>query len=126
VETARYSVNGTAFGGGLALGYGYGPGALGLGVLYFADTDGLSTLETTIFLRFYLPREGEGFFVQINAGSSIFALDGDFDHPGAGGISVGLSAGWRFLLSGRWYVEPYLRMGYPYITGAGVSAGYRF
>ncbi|MDR2662058.1 MAG: hypothetical protein LBC31_03575 [Treponema sp.] len=125
-ETAVYSAKGGAFGGGLTLGYGYGPGAMGFRLIYFGDGAGLSTLETGIFLRLYLPREGEGLFVQANAGACIFALNGNFDHPGAGGMSAGLSAGWRFLLRDRWYVEPYLRAGYPYIVGAGVSAGFRF
>jgi hypothetical protein len=126
-ETAMYSVNGAAFGGGLVIGYGYDVGAIGLKTLFFADTGGLSIVETGIFLRFYLPGGGTGLFIQINTEATLFGLNGSFTFPaGAGGISAGISAGWRFPLGIRWYVEPYLRAGYPYVAGAGVSAGVRF
>ncbi|MDR1306884.1 MAG: hypothetical protein LBK74_04845 [Treponema sp.] len=59
-------------------------------------------------------------------GAGLFALNGDFTVPAeTGRFSVGLAAGWRFLLGERWYVEPFLRAGYPYIAGGGVSAGFR-
>jgi hypothetical protein len=63
----------------------------------------------------------------VNAGAALFALDGAFTvHKGAGRLSAGLSAGWRFPLGTRWYLEPALRAGYPYIAGAELSAGFRF
>jgi hypothetical protein len=128
VQAGFFSVSHLAFGGGLAAGYGYDDGALGLKTLYLADATGLATLELCLFLRFYpFPRNNAGFFVQANAGAALFALDGAFTfHNGAGRLSAGLSAGWRFPLRGRWYIEPALRAGYPYIAGAEFSAGYRF
>ncbi|MDR1306058.1 MAG: hypothetical protein LBK74_00605 [Treponema sp.] len=128
IQTALFSTSGPAFGGGLAAGYGYDDGAMGLRALYFADTHGLTTLEFCLFLRVYpLPRNNAGFFVQVDAGTALFALDGAFTvDAGAGRISAGLSAGWRFPLGTRWYVEPSVRAGYPYIAGADVSAGFRF
>ncbi|MDR1306244.1 MAG: hypothetical protein LBK74_01545 [Treponema sp.] len=128
IQTALFSSSGPAFGGGLAAGYGYDDGAMGLRALYFADAHGFTTLEFCLFLRVYpLPRNNASFFVQIDAGTALFALDGAFTvHNGDGRISAGLSAGWRFPLSARWYVEPAVRAGYPYIAGAGLSAGFRF
>jgi hypothetical protein len=46
--------------------------------------------------------------------------------PKISSTSAGVMLGRRFLLGGRWYVEPYLRAGYPYVAGAGASAGFRF
>jgi hypothetical protein len=128
IQAGSFSVSHLAFGGGLAAGYGYEEGALGLKALYLADTTGLTTLELCLFLRFYpFPRNNAGFFLQLNAGAALFALDGAFTvHNGAGRISAGLSAGWRFPLGAHWYIEPAVRAGYPYIVGADLSAGYRF
>ncbi|MDR2020637.1 MAG: hypothetical protein LBQ14_07730 [Treponema sp.] len=126
-ETALFSVKSAAFGGGLIAAYGYNAGAIGLKAAWFADTGELNTLEMAVFLRFYIPpRGGAGFFIQLDGGSSLFSRGGGFSLPaGAGGVSAGLSAGWRFLLGRHWFVEPYLRAGYPYIAGAGASAGFR-
>jgi hypothetical protein len=128
-ETACYSVDSAAAGGGLTFGYGFDIGALGLKAVYLADTTGLATLETGLFLRFYLPlsfigaenRFRSGPFLQLGFGPAFFARD-DF----AAAVSAGLTAGWRFLIGKHWYAEPALRGGYPYVVGAGVSGGYRF
>jgi hypothetical protein len=125
VETALFNERGAAFGGGLCLGYGYGDGALGFRAFCFTG-GGITTVELGLFLRVYPFRENEGFFVQAEAGAGLFALNGDFTVPAeTGRFSVGLAAGWRFPLGERWYVEPFLRAGYPYIAGGGVSAGFR-
>jgi hypothetical protein len=129
-QTALYSVDAAAFGGGLTAGYGFDIGALGIRAAYLADTDGLATVETGLFVRFYLPlafmgqdRFRAGPFLQFSLGPVFFF--GDQDQL-AGSVSAGLSAGWRFLVGKRWYVEPALRAGYSYIVGAGVSGGLRF
>jgi hypothetical protein len=124
LETAMFSTASTAFGGGLAFGYD-GPVMLGYRALYFADPDGLATLELNIFLRLYLP-PGSGFFIQAGVGPCIFARNTPLFPPKLSATSVGLVLGRRFPLGSRWYVEPYLRVGYPYVAGTGVSAGFRF
>jgi hypothetical protein len=43
-----------------------------------------------------------------------------------GTISIGLGVGWRFLLGNLFFIEPAIRGGFPYIVGAGLSAGVRF
>jgi hypothetical protein len=139
-KTAAYSIDGTAFGGGLSAGYDFDIGALGVSLDYLADPDGLATLTPGLFLRFYIPlafinaedrfrsdRFRSGPFLQFDFGPSFHAWDlrlpsGDL----SAAVSAGLSAGWRFLLGDRWYVEPALRGGYPFIAGGGVAAGIRF
>jgi hypothetical protein len=126
VETTLFSTAVTAFGGGLAFGYD-GAVMLGYRALYFIDPDGLATLELGIFLRVYLPPgRHDGFFIQAGAGPCVFIEEAPLFPPKLSSTSAGVILGWRFLLSSRWYVEPYLRAGYPYVAGAGASVGFRF
>ena len=105
---------------------------MGLRFLYSQSqgAEGLKTLEMTVFMRFFLLgfEVREGPFVQLSCGPVIFAEEGksmSFPAEG-GGFSVGLAAGWRFLFGDYFFLEPAFRAGYPYIAGAGVSAGIRF
>jgi hypothetical protein len=127
-ETALFSASGTAWGGGLILGCGYGQ-SIGIKIFYAAAADTTTTLETTVFIRFYLSRyrKNNNLFLQLNAGSVLFAKYGPLGLPARSGtFSSGLTAGWRFLLGEHWYIEPAVRAGYPYMAGGGISAGYRF
>jgi hypothetical protein len=126
VETALFSTEKAAFGAGLAFGYD-GAVMLGYRALYFIDPDGLGTLELGIFFRVYLPSDRhDGFFIQAGAGPCVFAEEAPLFPPKLSATSAGVILGWRFLLGSRWYVEPYLRAGYPFVAGAGTSAGFRF
>ena len=127
-EVIGYGRKGPNFGGGLAIGAGSGA-AIGARLLYAADTESVNALELAVFIRFYFfgPEASAGPFVQINAGTAVFARESAVSLPAqVGTISAGLAAGWRFLLGNRWYIEPAVRAGYPYISGTGVSAGFRF
>jgi len=128
-EITGYGRNAPAFGGGLALGWGEG-GAIGLRILYSAafGEEKITALETAFFARFYLfgPEVSTGLFVQPTIGIIIFAGESALSLPAeVGSISAGLAVGWRFPLGTHWYIEPAVRTGYPYIYGAGVSAGFR-
>jgi hypothetical protein len=126
VETSLFSAEKAAFGAGLAFGYDGGI-TMGYRALVFADPDGLVTLELCLFLRVYLPLgRQDGFFIQAGAGPSVLAPDGVLFPPKISATSAGISLGWRFPLGSRFYIEPALRAGYPYVAGAGVSAGFRF
>ncbi|MDR2663543.1 MAG: hypothetical protein LBC31_11165 [Treponema sp.] len=124
-EASLFTDRGAAGGGGLSLGCGYGEGALGFRAFCFTG-GGITTVELALFLRAYPFRENRGFFVQAETGAGLFAMNGGLTVPAeTGRITAGLAAGWRFLLGGRWYLEPSLRAGFPYIAGGGVSAGFR-
>jgi hypothetical protein len=90
------------------------------------DFHTFTTIEPTIFVRWYFldPRlTYTGLFVQGELGMA-FALAWDTTVPF---ISIGLAAGYRLPLQhGDYYVEPYIRVGYPYIIGIGVKTGGRF
>ena len=125
-EAVGYGYNEIAYGGGLIIGGGTG-GALGLRILYAQDNENISFLEVNVLARLYVfGRDAfSGPFVQLSAGPVIYA-DKNPDRSGYGNISAGLSAGWRFLLGKNFFVEPALRIGYPYLIGGGLSAGARW
>jgi len=127
VETAMYSISGAAFGGGLTLMYG-GRASMGFRAVYFADLEELlNILELNLLLRFFFMDSYSGPFIQLSGGPAFFfRQDGDITIPAYWGMmSAGLTLGWRFFF-GRMFAEPFIRGGYPYIAGAGLSAGIRF
>ena len=129
-EVNGYSRKGISLGGGLVVGMGDGVG-IGFRTL-FAKSFGeevLTSVELAVLLRFYpfFSNVPSGFFFQLEGGAVIYAGDKTLSLPAEGGqFSGGLSIGWRFLLGNRFFIEPALRLGYPYILGSGVCAGIQF
>lgn len=127
VEIIGYSRKGPSFGAGFALGAGNGV-AIGMRFLYGIDTESIHMMELGVFLRFYLQGASicTGPFFQLNAGASIYNHKHAVYPPArVGALSSGISAGWRFRLGKRWYFEPSIRAGYPYIAGVGASFAFR-
>ena len=122
-------MKGPALGGGFMLGMGDGV-SIGFKTLVAGslEAQSLMSVELALFLRAYplsanVPR---GFFAQAEAGAVLHAGDDPLALPAETGRGVfGISAGWRFWLGNHWYIEPYIRGGYPYIIGGGVCAGLR-
>ncbi|MCL1929087.1 MAG: autotransporter outer membrane beta-barrel domain-containing protein [Treponema sp.] len=126
-EITGYTRDGVSFGAGFALGGGNGV-AIGSRFLYVVDFESIHTIEITVFMRFYLQgaEACTGPFIQLNAGAAIHNhKHGAFAFAGVGAHSAGIAAGWRFLLGERWYIEPYIRIGYSYIAAAGVAFALR-
>jgi len=128
-EITGYGRKTPAIGGGFALGAGDGV-AIGFRLLYAAAPGGEAVvmLELALFMRFYLlgPEASTGLYIQVTAGAAMFASESAVSLPSEEvSISAGLAVGWRFPLGNHWYIEPAIRAGYPYIAGAGVSAGFR-
>jgi hypothetical protein len=112
-----------ALGGTASADYGIIPNlAAGIRFGFSHNFDQIMTLEPELFVRWYFwELKGLFFFAQAGLGTAVIFED-KAAHPAVlGDIGVGL----RIPLN-RWYVEPYLRTGYPFIWGAGLSAGYRF
>jgi hypothetical protein len=132
-ESSFYSVSNLAIGIGAALGYGDRV-AFGLKVIYWDDMNEVRSLELNLLARFYFFNKAapSGPFIQLNAGPVIFAWDEqNISIPSKTVMtSAGLSLGWRFLLGDRlgglFFIEPCIRVGTPYLFGAGLSAGVRF
>lgn len=123
-EANFYSKNIVGAGGGLALSYGDGI-AFGVKGLYFMDFDTLTTLELLANIRFYiLDFNGNSkLYAQIDGGPAFFFEDGE---EMKGMLSGGITVGWRFLFRKHLFVEPFIRGGFPFLVGAGVSGGFRF
>lgn len=95
--------------------------AAGLKAGYSYNFSGIGTLETAALGRWYfLSFEKSRLFVQTELGADMIFYEGETLPAFLGGLAVG----WRFHL-GRWYLEPALRGGYPYIWGAGLGFGRR-
>jgi len=111
---------GAAIGGALSFGIDFGKQfAAGLRVIFSHDTESIFTVEPLAFFRYYLPLKIQGFFVQAEMGTSVF-LEDDKSYPA---FSIGAAAGWRYKFTDMFYIEPYARAGYPFIWGAGLTAG---
>jgi hypothetical protein len=113
-----------AFGGGLLLGCDINGTMLGLRAACSVNGAPMRVLENLLFFRLYLPslRGREGFFAQLEAGPCLIFERGHV----VGAVTAGLAAGWRFPLGRRWFVEPFVRAGYPFIAGAGVGTGMKW
>jgi hypothetical protein len=95
--------------------------AAGAKVGYSNDFSAIATLEIAALGRWYfLSLEQSRLFAQLELGTSLFRYK-EKTWPAFLGS---LGAGWRFTF-GQWYLEPALRLGYPYIWGGGFSFGYR-
>jgi hypothetical protein len=144
-ETAFYSSSGVSVGGSLAAAYG-SRASIGFKAAWFFDMNNeLDALEINFLLRYYFMNSAEaassvegapsaegvscaGPWIQLTGGPAMFFGREDKNSVPAryGRISAGLTFGWRFLFGNLFFAEPYIRAGYPYIAGAGVSAGVHF
>lgn len=129
-EAAFYNYSGVSYGGGFALGYGRGS-SIGLKAIWFMNMEEkVSVLELNFLLRFYFSGQKaySGSFLQFMGGPVlVFGDDEGINIPSElGAFSIGLGYGYRFLIMDRWFIEPFIRGGYPYKAGAGLSVGARF
>jgi len=128
-EASLYTPYGYSYGVGGAIGYGRGS-SIGLKMVWFLDNEGISVMEINCLLRFYFygKRAYSGPFMQIIGGPALFySQNAEALLPAKVGIfTFGVDVGWRLLLFDRVFIEPSVRAGYPYLIGAGISAGVRF
>jgi hypothetical protein len=95
--------------------------------LTISDDFGIFTvIEPEVFGRWYFKDfgfKGGGFFIQADLGVSL-VIEASETKPH---ILGGLTAGFRYpFLGGDYYVEPFIKSGYPFIWGAGARVGCRF
>jgi len=130
VEGLGYTRYSAAFGPGITFGESHNGKGLGISLLYAQDEEKFIFVEVLAHFRYYLSflsraKINTGLFLQAEAGVVFFAYE-KFETTGHLAPVAGLSTGWRFPLGTRWYIEPSIRGGYPYIFGAGLSAGRSF
>ena len=87
---------------------------------YHHDMNYVSTIEPRLLLRLYLTPANIRPFIQTEIGAvAITAADSNYYN-----FSAGITAGCRFTMTRLLYIEPALRLGYPYLWGAGITAGF--
>jgi hypothetical protein len=123
VEGNANTREGAAFGGSLSGGVDLDDQfSLGLRITLSSNMDTVTTMEPAAFFRYYLPFNFSGLFAQAELGMSLFFEDGE-SYPAFLG---GLAFGWRYNVNEKWYIEPSVRMGYPFLWGFGILAGFSF
>jgi len=128
-ETAIYSKSGLSYGGGLVFAYNRGV-SIGLKTTYFFDFDNrVDVLELGFLLRFFFRgiHDNVGPYIQFSGGQALFFRRDNVTIPAKWGIFYGgANLGWRLFLGEKFFMEPYIRIGYPFIIGSGLSTGIRF
>ena len=128
-ETAFFTSSGISVGGSFTVAYG-SRALMGFKAAWFFDMNNeLDALELNFLLRyFFMGTPYRGPYLQLTGGPALFFDKAENASIPAkwGTVSAGLTFGWRFLFGRFIFVEPYIRGGYPYIGGAGVSGGVRF
>jgi hypothetical protein len=121
-EGNAHTRTGGALGSGITLGFGLSPRTvLGVKALFHTNFDTVIGLEPVMFFRFYPAVPGRAIFVQAEAGSIIYY---EYDKPYPAFIGA-LAVGWQFEFN-RFYIEPSVRLGWPFAFGAGLAFGIKF
>ena len=99
--------------------------AAGVSFIGSHNFDGITVLEPNIMFRWYfLNPSYTGLFAQINLGGNIIMGETEYNAPIA--LVTDMRAGYRLPFARNFYVEPYVRGGYPVLWGAGLICGMRF
>jgi hypothetical protein len=84
----------------------------------------------SVMVRYYFSAVHSGFFVQADLGA-VWITETE-DNAASGGkhtalrFLAGARGGCRLPFGRIWYVEPYIRAGYPFLIAGGIIAGYRY
>ncbi len=129
-EMAFYSPVSLSAGGSVTIAYGSGT-SIGTKISWLYDNKGqLNVFILDFLFRWYFfgSYANSGLYIQFAGGPAIYLQsEEEFSVPvRIGTLTAGLTLGWRFLLGRYFYFEPSISGGYPYIFGAGLSAGVKF
>jgi len=95
--------------------------AAGFNAIFSSNFTNFSVIEPAAFFRWYFLGKGHtGFFAQAEGG--VFII---FEESVSALPMGGIRAGFRFPLGQKFYIEPYGRLGYPFLFGVGAIAGMR-
>ena len=118
--------NAVAIGLDLNLPFAVAPLAAGANVTGSTDFSGANALEFAALLRWYFlpdlgPGRYEGWFVQVNLGGTLFLTELEAPTWFLGE----LRGGYRQPMGTNFFIEPYIRMGFPIMVGVGFFVGMR-
>jgi len=127
-EGMGYSLKGVAFGGGLIFGKNFSRFGVGLSAVYAINMDDFTFLEGLFHFRYYpfYFKDSSSLFLQPEAGIVLIFYGGSDEKASSLAFSGGLNVGWHKPLGKLFYFEPGIRLGYPYLLGAYISAGISF
>ena len=113
--------------GALALAYDFNFGkssAFGVNMAACTNFSGFTAIQPAVMYRWYIwgIESHTGIFMQADIGAYIMLLNVDVFTN----FLAGLRAGYRISLGSMFYLEPYIKAGYPFMIGIGVTAGLRF
>jgi hypothetical protein len=132
-ELNRYTVRDIAAGGVLGFDINL-PWRFAAGFNLTGSTGGYgnTVFEPSILFRYYFSDSHTEFFIQLDAGAVLInepertIPKNDDNEYSAVNFLIGVRLGYRYTFGSLWYVEPYIRAGYPFLAGAGVIFGYRY
>ena len=114
------------FAGGAVLNFNFNIGssfAVGINATASSNFLGIFVIEPAALFRWYiLSKSHTGLFLQADAGAYLVFEDNEITPLFMGG----LRAGFRLPLGEVFFIEPFGRMGYPFVFGVGAMAGVRF
>ncbi|MDR3114162.1 MAG: hypothetical protein LBU25_01420 [Treponema sp.] len=101
--------------------------SFGLGFIFTMSTDfgTFTSMEPEVFGRWYflaMGIPGGGLFLQEDMGIRLTSDNFEFTPAFLGGVSLGFRYAFKYQ---DYYVEPYVRGGYPFVFGVGLRGGVR-
>ncbi|MCL2276386.1 MAG: hypothetical protein FWC21_00665 [Treponema sp.] len=136
-EAPRYTNRRTAFSYGVDInlnsssGFAYGAvlgadfyflnkSAFGFQLTASSDGDSNNVIEPSLAFRHYFT-DLYSIYLQLDSGVSIITETGQVRFN----LLLGLRTGYRLHITEIFFIEPFIRGGYPYIAGGGFILGYR-
>ena len=121
-EANGNSPTGLAVGGSLSMGLNLSTNwAVGMKTA-FSYAEEVSTLEPCILFRWFTPFGNMIFYAQVELGTAILFEENNSHFTYMGGLAAGL----KVPMGKGLYITPVLRVGYPFIWGAGLTFGMAF
>ena len=97
--------------------------AVGVTAAYSNNFSNIQVIEPAALFRWYiLSKDHTGLFAQADVGAYLIFEDGEIEPMFMGGIKAGI----RLPLGKMFFIEPYGRMGYPFVFGVGALVGVKF
>jgi hypothetical protein len=97
--------------------------ALGLKGMMYNDFQSVTATEMELSLRLYLIKIGDGGpFAQLGWGAAFYRED---EHDRSAMVLDGV-LGYRLYFFKGFYVDPFIRVGYPFVVSGGIMAGHWF
>jgi len=122
VDVNMNSPTGLAYGAILGIEF-YLPERSSFGIQLTASSDGASNnvIEPLLAFRYYFT-DLHNLYLQLDTGASFITEIGETRFN----LLIGLKAGYKFNVGKIFFIEPFIRGGFPFIAGGGLVLGYKY